>query len=114
MERYKLPERHIYWNTETTGMFPAMNYGEIFFITPFEGILREVQLSNVDNHDNQVSKFVFKCLNGTNPIQFHNWFILNYDKYGHRTRSNFNTDGIIIKNLFVPSARTSNYGLKQK
>ena len=57
---------------------------------------------------------MFKCLNGTNPIQFHNWFILNYDKYGHRTRSNFNTgNGIIIKNLFVPSTRTSNYGLKQ-
>ena len=62
----------------------------------------------------QVSKFVFKCLNGTNPVQFHNWFILNYDKYGHRTRSNLNTDnGIIIKNLLVPSAQTSNYGLKQ-
>ena len=54
-------------------------------------------------------------LNGTNPKQFHNWFTLNYDKYGHWTRSNFNTDdGITIKNLFVPSAQPSNYGLKQE
>ena len=30
------------------------------------------------------------------------------------TRFNFNVnDGIIINNFFVPSARTSNYGLKQ-
>ena len=36
-------------------------------------------------------------------MQFHNWFIYKYDKY----------DGITIKNLFVPSAGTSNYGLKQ-
>ena len=58
----------------------------------------------------QVSKFVFKSLDQTSPIQF----ILNYEKYGHITRSNFNTtDGTIIKNLFIPSARTSNYGLKQ-
>ena len=58
-------------------------------------------LKVVDIYKHQVSKFVFKCLNGTNPIQFRNWFILNYDKYGHRTRSNFNTDnGINIKNLF--------------
>ena len=36
----------------------------------------------------QVSKFVFKCLYGNTPLQFHNWFTLNYEKYGHRTRSN--------------------------
>ena len=62
----------------------------------------------------QVSKFVFMCLYGNTPLQFHNWFTLNYEKYGHRTRSNYNTNnGIFIKSLFVPSARTTNYGLKQ-
>ena len=62
----------------------------------------------------QVSKFVFKCLYGNIPLQFPNWFTLNYEKYGHRTRSNYNTNnGIFIKSLFVPSARTTNYGLKQ-
>ena len=52
----------------------------------------------------------------SNPIFIKlNWFILNYDKYGHRTMSNFNSDdGIIINSLFVPSARTSNYGLMSK
>ena len=63
----------------------------------------------------QVSKFVFKSLNQTSPLQFHNWFKLNHEKYIHRTRSNFNTtDGTIIKNLFIPSVRTANYGFKQK
>ena len=32
----------------------------------------------------------------------------------HSTRSNFNVNyGIIVNNLFVPSANTNNYGLKQ-
>ena len=62
----------------------------------------------------QVSKFVFKCLYGNTPLKFCNWFTLNYEKYGHRTRSNYNTNnGIFIKSLFVPCARTTNYGLKQ-
>ena len=62
----------------------------------------------------QVSKFVFKNLNQTSPLQFHNWFKLNHEKYMHRTRSNFNTtDGTIIKNMFITSARTANYGFKQ-
>ena len=39
--------------------------------------------------------------------------LLNYEKYGHRTRSNYTTNNVIfIKSLFVPSARTTN-GLKQ-
>ena len=62
----------------------------------------------------QVSKFVFKCLNRTTPEQFHNWYKLNHEIHGYSTRSNFNVnDGIIINNLFVPSAHTTNYGLKQ-
>ena len=84
-------------------------------LSPSDPIFIKLNLLKVvDIYKHEVSNFVFKCLNGTNPIEFNNWFILNYDKYEHRTRSNFNTDnGIIIKNLFVPSARTSNYGLKQ-
>ena len=39
-----------------------------------------------DIYKYQVSKFVFKSLDKTSPIQFHNWFILNYEKYEHKTR----------------------------
>ena len=88
-----------------------MTYNDVFLLnpgplSPSDPIFIKLNfLKVVDICKHQVSKFVFRCLNGTNPIQFHNWFILNYDKYGHRTMSNFNTDnGIIIKNLFVPSA----------
>ena len=45
----------------------------------------------------QVSKFVFKCLYGNTPLQFRNWFTLNYEKYGHRTRSNYNTNNGILR-----------------
>ena len=67
-----------------------------------------------DIYKYQVSISVFKSLNQTSPLQFHSWCKLNHEKYMHRTRSNFNTtDGTIIKNLFIPSARTANYGFKQ-
>ena len=62
----------------------------------------------------QVSKFVFKSINSLAPRNFHGWFQLTHERYGYRTRSNFsNDDDSIIKNLFIPSARTTNYGLKQ-
>ena len=68
----------------------------------------------VDIYKYQVAKFVFKCLNQNTPVQFHNWFKLNQLIHGHLTRSNFNVnEGVAINNLFVPSIRTTNYGLKQ-
>ena len=51
----------------------------------------------------QVSKLIFKSLNQLTPEQFHQWFKLNYDRHGHRTRSNFDVDKHLnIKNLFIP------------
>ena len=68
----------------------------------------------MDIYRYQVSKFVFKSINSLVPRNFHEWFQLTHERYGYRTRSNFsNDDGSIIKNLFIPSARTTNYGLKQ-
>ena len=68
----------------------------------------------MDIYKYQVSKFVFKSINSLAPRNFHGWFQLTHERYGYRTRSNFsNDDGPIIKNLFIPSARTTNYGLKQ-
>ena len=67
-----------------------------------------------DIYKYQVSKFVCKCINRTSPVQFHDWFKLSHEIHDHSTRSNFNAnEGLIINNLFVLSARTTNYGLKQ-
>ena len=67
-----------------------------------------------DIYKYQVSKFVFKCLNQTTPEQVQNWYKLNHEIHGYSTRANFNVNyGIIINNLFLPSTRTTNYGLKQ-
>ena len=47
-------------------------------------------------------------------IHFQNWFVMSHKVHGYHTRSNINiTDGTKINNLFIPSARTTNYGLKQ-
>ena len=97
-----------------------MTFNDAYLITPgplrpSDSIFTKLNFLKVEDiFKFQVSKFVFKCLYGNTPLQFHNWFTLNYEKYGHRTRSNYNTNnGIFIKSLFVPSARTTNYGLKQ-
>ena len=67
-----------------------------------------------DVYKYQVSKFVFKCINKIAPINFQNWFSINHERHSHHTRLNFIiTDGNKINNLFIPSARTTNYGLKQ-
>ena len=48
------------------------------------------------------------------PEQFHDWFQLNHERHRYKTRSNFNMEsGTIIKNLVLPNARTTNYGMKQ-
>ena len=67
-----------------------------------------------DIHKYQVLKFVFKSINMLAPEQFHDWFQLNHESNRYKTRSNFNMDsGSIIKNLVIPYARTTNYGMKQ-
>ena len=43
-----------------------------------------------------------------------NWIVINSERHNYQTRSNFNAvTEIYTRNLFVPSARTTNYGLKQ-
>ena len=62
----------------------------------------------------QVSKLIFKCINKIEPVKFRNWFKINHEMRGYSTRSNINVnDDIKIKNIFIPSVRTTNYGLKQ-
>ena len=62
-------------------------------------------------HKYQVLKFVFKSINMLGPEQFHDWFQLNHGRHRYK---NFNIDsGTIIKNLVIPYARMTNYGMKQ-
>ena len=52
----------------------------------------------------ETSKFVFDCLIGSNPPQFHNYFA-----YPLNVRNTANTRN---KSLLIPQARTTRYGLK--
>ena len=92
-----------------------MTFNDVFLaipghLSPMDPIFVKFE----DIYKYQVATFIFKCLHHSTPEQFHNWYKLNHLIHEHYTRSNFNVnDGIIINNLFVPSARTTNYGLKQ-
>ena len=61
-----------------------------------------------------LSKFIFKCLNNMTPVSFHSWYQLTSVLNRYNTRSKFvNIENLIeTKTLFVPTARTSHYGLK--
>ena len=62
-----------------------------------------------------LAKFVYNSLNKLNPTNFHSWFKLTSQIHNHNTRSKFiDIDNLkATNNLFIPTARTSNYGLKQ-
>ena len=61
-----------------------------------------------------LAKFVYNSLNKLNPINFHSWFKLTSHIHNHNTRSKFiDIDNLkATNNLFIPSARTTHYGLK--
>ena len=63
----------------------------------------------------QISRFVHNCLNSNISSNFENWFKLNNEVHKYHTRSNYHiAQNIDLTNsLFVPIARTTNYGLKQ-
>ena len=84
-------------------------------LIPSDSIFIKLDILKVmDIYKFQVSKFIFKCINKIASVNFQNWFKINHDRYGYNTRSNINiNDGKLIKNLFIPYARTTNYGLKQ-
>ena len=52
----------------------------------------------------QISRFIHNCLRSKINNNFHNWFILNNGIHNYHTRS--------TNNLFIPIARTTDYGLK--
>ena len=61
-----------------------------------------------------ITKFIYNCLNKTSPVNFQSWFKLTVQVHNHNTRSQYiNIDKLITtNNLFIPTARTSHYGLK--
>ena len=84
-------------------------------LSPSNPIFYKLETMKVmDIYRYQVSKFVFKSINSLAAKNVLGWFQLNHERHGYQTRSNFNSDNAsIIRNLFIPSARTTNYGLKQ-
>ena len=54
----------------------------------------------------RIAQFIYSCLNKTCPVNFHSWFKLTRSQYIEIGKS------ISTNNLFIPSARTSHYGLK--
>ena len=87
-------------------------HGPLISSDPIFSKLETLKITDVYKY--QVSKFIIKCINNIAPIHFQNWFVMSHTLHGYHTRSNVNiTDGTKINNLFLPSARTTNYGLKQ-
>ena len=59
MEVYEIHgPRRMYWNTEGTNFFPAMNYGKIMSRSRFEELVRHMQLSFGKDDDKEISEFL--------------------------------------------------------
>ena len=58
--------------------------------------------------------FIHKCLYHQISENFKEWFILNHSKHNYLTRHNYNNPSSVAatNSLFIPLARTTNYGLK--
>ena len=59
--------------------------------------------------------FIHKCLYLRTSDNFNEWFILNHSKHNYLTRHNYNnpSNKVATNSLFIPLARTTNYGLKK-
>ena len=62
----------------------------------------------------QISIFIHKCLYLRFSDNFKDWFTLNHTKHDYITRHNYSnpSNKVASNSLFIPQARTSNYGLK--
>ena len=94
----------------TYNVYPTV-YGPLISTDPIFAKFRSLKVFDICQL--QVSKFIFKCINKIAPLIVQNWFSINHERYGYCTRSNINImDGKKTNNLFIPTARTSNYGMK--
>ena len=85
--------------------YPAV-YGPLISSHPIFTKLETLKVSDIYKY--QISKLIFKCINGIAPVNFQNWFKINHERHCYNTRSNINiiNVGIKINNLFIPSARS--------
>ena len=61
----------------------------------------------------RVCIFIHTCLFNALLTNFEDWFKFSVNIHNYETRLNFNiASESLTNNLFIPSARTSNYGLK--
>ena len=90
--------------------YPAV-YGPLISSDPIFTKLEMLKVSDIYKY--QVSKLIFKCINGIAPVNFQNWLKINQERHCYNTRLNININaGIKINNLFILSARTTHYSLE--
>ena len=59
MEVYEIDgPRRMYWNTEGTNFFPAMNYRKIMSRSRFEDLMRHMQLSFAKDDNKEILEFI--------------------------------------------------------
>ena len=63
-------------------------YGPLISSDPNFTKLETLKVSDIYKY--QVSKLIFKCINGIAPVNFQNWFKINHERHCYNTRSNIN------------------------
>ena len=62
----------------------------------------------------RIAKFIYNSLIKNTPVNFHSWFKVTSQIHNHNTRSKYVdiNKSTLTRTLFVPTARTTHYGLK--
>ena len=133
---YSLVYPHLNYVTEVWGSADPVHLNRIFILQ--KRIVRMLTLNDARQNDYsfsssnplfleleilkiqdlfkvKINKFIYRCLKKNTPINFHNWFIYTNLIHNYNTRSGYIDSNQLIstKNLFIPIARTSHYGLKK-
>jgi len=88
---------------------------EDYSLTPSDPLFFKMELHKVcDIFKLRIAKFIFTSLDKSNPTNFHSWFKLIDQIHHYNTRSKYvDIDkSITTRTLFIPTSRTTHYGLK--
>ena len=85
------------------------------YFQPSDPLFYKIEIHKIhDIFKLMISKFIYNCLNGITPENFHSWYKLTNQMHAHNIRSKYIDieNSVVTRTLFIPTAGTSHYGLK--
>ena len=110
IERLLLLQKRIVWLLT----YSDVRHDDFSFMSSDPLFFKEKILKIHDIFKMQLAKFVYNCVHKSCLLNFYSWFKLTIHLHRHSKRSEYIDidNSISTNNLFIPTARTTHYGLK--